>query len=172
MSGSLRRWGPTATIGAALVVEVFAAGFFVLDSLMELATDTSKSHALMELPVAIALCVGTWFTVLELRRLLRRSGQQDRALALVRGAFLQVVERKFDLWRLTPSEREVAWLSLKGVELAGIAELRGSAAGTVRAQLARVYGKSGVTSRAQFASLFMDQLMERWPDLTQGKDDN
>lgn len=167
----LRRWAPTATIGAALVVEVFAAAFFVWDSLLELATDTSKRHALMELPVAIALCIGTWFTVLELRRLLRRSGEQDRALALASGAFLQVVERQFDTWRLTPSEREVALLSLKGMELATIADLRGSAMGTVRAQLARIYGKSGVTSRAQFASLFVEELLGRSPDPSQGKDD-
>jgi len=167
----LRRWTPTATIGAALVVEVFAAAFFVWDSLLELATDTSKRHALMELPVAIALCIGTWFTVQELRRLLRRSGEQDRALALASGAFLQVVERQFSTWRLTPSEREVALLSLKGMELATIAELRKSAMGTVRAQLARIYGKSGVTSRAQFASLFVEELLGRSPDPTHEKDD-
>lgn len=167
----LRRWGPTATIGAALMVEVFAAAFFVWDSLLELATDTSKTHALMELPVAIALCIGTWFTALELRRLLRRSGEQDRALALASGAFLQVIERQFDTWRLTASEREVALMSLKGVELAAIADQRGSAMGTVRAQLARIYGKSGVTSRAQFASLFVEELLGRSADPSQGKDD-
>ena len=170
MRWHLRRWGPTATIGAALLVEVFAAAFFVWDSLLELATDTSKRHAAMELPVAIALCIGTWFTVQELRRLLQRSGAQDRALALASGAFMQVVERQFDVWQLTPSEREVAWLSLKGVEPAAMAALRGSAAGTVRAQLARVYSKSGVSSRAQFASLFVDELLGRMPAPTLGKD--
>lgn len=166
-----RRWGPTATIVAALVVEVFAAAFFVWDSLLELATDTSKQHAMMELPVAIALCMGTWFTAQELRRLLRRSNEQERALALASGAFVQVVGRQFDAWKLTPSEREVAWLSLKGVEPAGIADLRGSANGTVRAQLARVYGKSGVTSRAQFVSLFVDELLGRVPGPPLGKDE-
>jgi DNA-binding CsgD family transcriptional regulator len=171
MNWHLPLWGPTATIVAALVVEVFAAVFFVSDSLLELATDTSKRHALMELPVAIALCIGAWFTVQELRRLLRRSDEQNRALALASGAFVQVVERQFDGWKLTKSEREVAWLSLKGVDPAVMAELRGSAAGTVRAQLARVYGKSGVTSRAQFASVFVDELLGRLPDPTQGKDD-
>jgi DNA-binding CsgD family transcriptional regulator len=100
----------------------------------------------------------------ELRRMLRRAEAQERALALASGAFAEVVERQFDAWRLTASERDVAWLSLKGLDLVEIAQVRGSANGTIRAQLARIYGKSGVTSRAQLASLFVDELMGRLPD--------
>ncbi|MGH1560346.1 hypothetical protein ACRAWD_27265 [Caulobacter segnis] len=48
---------------------------------------------------------------------------------------------------------------MKGVEVAEIARLRGSAAGTVRAQLARVYEKSGVGSRSGLACLFLEDLM-------------
>lgn len=167
---ALRRWGPTATIAAAVVVEVLAAAFFVGDSLQELATDANKVHPLTELPVAIALCIGAWFTIRELRRLLQAAKERDRALALASGAFLQVVEKQFDLWHLTPAEKDVAWLSLKGVDVAEIAALRNAANGTVRAQLARIYGKSGVTSRAQFASIFVDELMGRLPDRAPRKD--
>jgi DNA-binding CsgD family transcriptional regulator len=161
-----KRWGQPATIAVALVVEVLAAAFFIGDSLQELATDVDKRHPLTEFPIAIALCFGAFFTIRELRRMLRHTHEQDRALALASGAFLQVVERQFSLWRLTPAERDVAWLSLKGVDLAEIAVLRGSANGTVRAQLARIYEKAGVTSRAQLASVFVDELMGRLPSRT------
>lgn len=163
-ASALRQWGPTATIAAAAVVEVLAAAFFVGDSLQELATDASKTHSLTELPVALALCIGTWFTIRELRRMLQTARERERALALASGAFLQVVEKQFDLWHLTPAEKDVAWLSLKGLDVAEIAAMRHAANGTVRAQLARIYGKSGVTSRAQFASIFVDELMGRLPD--------
>ena len=169
-ASALRQWGPTATIAAAVVVEVLAAAFFVGDSLQELATDVNKAHSLTELPVALALCIGTWFTIRELRRLLQTALERDRALALASGAFVQVVEKQFDLWHLTPAEKDVAWLSLKGVDVAEIAALRHAANGTVRAQLARIYGKSGVTSRAQFASIFVDELLGRLPDRNPGRD--
>ncbi|RRN63819.1 LuxR C-terminal-related transcriptional regulator [Caulobacter sp. 602-1] len=61
--------------------------------------------------------------------------------------------------RLTPAEADVAIFALKGIEVAQIARLRGSAASTVRAQLARVYEKSGVNSRAGLACLFLEDLM-------------
>lgn len=157
-------WAKPATIVVALVLEVLAATFFIADSLFELITSPDKRHPLTELPVAVALCIGAFFAIRELKAVLRRSVEQDRALALASGAFLKVVERQFDLWRLTPAERDVAWLSLKGVDVTEIATLRGAANGTVRAQLARIYNKSGVTSRAQFASLFVDELMGRLPE--------
>lgn len=159
----IRRWGPMTSIVLALLVQVLAAAFFLGDSLQELSSDGEGLHPMTELPVTIALCIGIWLTTRELRRLAQRSAEQDRALALASGAFQEVVERQFDAWRLTAAERDVAWLSLKGVEPSEIAVMRGSAQGTVRAQLARVYGKSGVSSRAQFASLFVDELMGGLP---------
>jgi len=161
LSGRLLR---PATIGLALLVEVLAAAFFVVDSLTELAMNESKLHPMTELPVAIALCIGAWFTIKELRSMLRRAEEQDRALAQASSAFLTVVQAKFELWRLTPSERDVAWLTLKGFDLSDIAAKRGSASGTVRAQLARIYDKSGVTNRAGFVALFVDDLTSRLPE--------
>jgi DNA-binding CsgD family transcriptional regulator len=40
-----------------------------------------------------------------------------------------------------------------------IARLRGSAAGTVRAQLARVYAKANVESHSGLIALFLDELL-------------
>ncbi|MFN3642142.1 MAG: helix-turn-helix transcriptional regulator [Gemmobacter sp.] len=66
---------------------------------------------------------------------------------------------QFRAWGLTPAERDVAWLALEGLDTAEIAGRRGAAAGTVRAQLARVYAKAGVSGRAQFAALFVEDLL-------------
>jgi hypothetical protein len=43
--------------------------------------------------------------------------------------------------------------------VAEIAELRGAAQGTVRAQLTRIYAKAGVSGRAQFAAFFVEDLL-------------
>lgn len=156
-------WSRPAIIVAALIAQIMAAAFFVGDSLHELSAARDSLHPLTELPIALSLCLGTYFTVRELRRLLRRSDDQARALALASSAFLKVIDARFSACNLTTAERDVAWMSLKGLEVSDIARLRGAANGTVRAQLARIYGKSGVTGRAQFASLFVDHLMRELP---------
>jgi DNA-binding CsgD family transcriptional regulator len=74
-----------------------------------------------------------------------------------------VIEGYFDNWGLTPAEAEVAMLAMKGFDGAEIAEMRGAAKGTVRAQLTRVYAKAGVSNRAQLVSLLVEDLLER-PD--------
>lgn len=156
-------WSRPAIIVAALITQIMAAAFFVGDSLHELSAAPDSLHPLTELPIALSLCLGTYFTVRELRRLLRRSDDQARALALASSAFLKVVEEQFSAFGLTAAERDIAWMSLKGLEVNDIARLRGAANGTVRAQLARIYGKSGVTGRAQFAALCVDHLMRELP---------
>ena len=80
-------------------------------------------------------------------------------LAVAAGALSEVVAQRFREWGLTPAEADVAVFALKGCDVAEIAALRGSAAGTVRAQLARVYDKAGVNSRSALATLFLDDLM-------------
>ena len=99
--------------------------------------------------------VGAW----QVRRLWAEGRRRDAALAVAAGALSKVAALKFREWRLTPAEADVAIFALKGVDVAQIARLRGSAASTVRAQLARIYEKSGVNSRAGLACLFLEDLM-------------
>ena len=74
-----------------------------------------------------------------------------------------MIETQFDDWRLTPAERDVGMLALKGLDVAEIASLRSAAQGTVRAQLTRIYAKAGVSGRAQFASWFVEDLLHEGP---------
>ena len=65
----------------------------------------------------------------------------------------------FDSWGLTPSERDVALFVIKGLPIAEIARLRGSAEGTVKSQLNAVYRKSGVSGRGALLGLLIDDLV-------------
>ena len=84
-------------------------------------------------------------------------------MAIASGALADLIEDRFDRWMLTAAEADVALFTLKGFGVAEIAELRNSAAGTVRAQLTRVYAKAGVDSRGALVSLFFDELLDRAP---------
>lgn len=55
---------------------------------------------------------------------------------------------RWDAARLTPAEREVARLALRGLSNREIAEQRATSPRTVAVQLARVYAKLGAGSRA------------------------
>lgn len=157
-------WKRPSLLILAFALQLGAAVFFLFDSVAELMAGVERLHALTEVPVAIALCIGGWLTIRELNRLIRANAAQDRALSLVGEAFLALVENRFGAWNLTLAERDVAWLSLRGKDVAEIARLRNAAAGTVRAQMAKIYGKAGVTNRTQFVALFVDQLMWHLPD--------
>ncbi|HZV18641.1 MAG TPA: helix-turn-helix transcriptional regulator [Sphingobium sp.] len=54
----------------------------------------------------------------------------------------------------------MALFALKGCDAQDIAELRGAAAGTVRAQLTRVYAKAGVGSQSSLVALFLEELID------------
>jgi DNA-binding CsgD family transcriptional regulator len=69
------------------------------------------------------------------------------------------IDRQFDRWALTPAEREVALLQLKGLRHKAIAELRNTSERTVRQQALAVYRKSGLNGRNDLAAFFLEDLL-------------
>lgn len=153
------RLRPRALLMGMLAVQILAALWFVGDATMDV-MENPDGHSLLELPVALALGIGVVLGLREWRRARAVQARQDAALALAAGAFAQIVAAHFADWGLTRAERDVAMLALKGLDVAEIAAMRGAAQGTVRAQLARIYAKAEVSGRAQFAALFVEDLMQ------------
>lgn len=148
-----------AGLAGALVVQGLAMVFFLLDAAEEISHDPSGLHPLTEGSVALALGLGMLFVGRALLASLAQARAQTSALAIAAGEFRRVVDQHFDSWGLTAAEREVALLSLRGFELERIATLRGAAPGTVRAQLTRIYAKSGTANRAQLSAVFVETLL-------------
>lgn len=142
-----------------LIVQTLATVFFVGDAVADYLDGQIGPHLMFEMLVALALALGMAFGVMVLRQTLEDMRAQDVALATARGALADVIAAQFTDWGLTPAERDVGFLALKGLDVAEIAELRGRAAGTVRAQLTRIYAKAGVSGRAQFAAYFVEDLL-------------
>ncbi len=148
-----------AALAGFLLLQTTAAVFFLGDAVSDLLTAPSAPHSIFEALVALALVSGIGIGGWQLRQTLERMRAQDRALDAARGALGAVLEQQFGAWALTPAERDVALFALKGLDVAEIAQLRGAAQGTVRAQLTRIYAKAGVTGRAQFAAWFVEDLL-------------
>ncbi len=149
----------TAALSAFLLVQTLGTVFFVGDVIGDLRKDPTSVHFLFEAFVTMALVLGILFGAFALRQTVELLRAQEQALDVARGALSEVIDRQFRSWGLTPAERDVAFLALKGLDVAEIAELRGAAQGTVRAQLTRIYAKAGVSGRAQFAAYFVEDLL-------------
>lgn len=150
-----------AALAGIIVLQGICATFFIGDVYWDLAhgDHLDDAHMMLELLAALALLAGVVYLMLELRALLARMAEMDTGLRAARGEMTGLIDAFFEGWGLTPSERDVALLILKGVDNDEIARLRGTAVGTVRAQTARVYAKAGVEGRAQLFSVFMEELI-------------
>jgi DNA-binding CsgD family transcriptional regulator len=156
----LKRLARHRGLAAVTVLQAVCASYFVIDVLSELPDlRTEPIHPLGELLAVIALLIGTAFGVRELGRVMRRSDRVESRLRAASGAFVALMQETFDHWGLTPSERDVALLSIKGLSVAEIAALRNTQAGTVKAQCAAVYRKAGVNSRAELLGHFIEDLV-------------
>jgi DNA-binding CsgD family transcriptional regulator len=70
-----------------------------------------------------------------------------------------LIDEQFAEWGLSPSEREVGLLLLKGLSLKSIAAARSSSEATVRQQAQAVYRKAKLTGRAELAAFFLEDLL-------------
>jgi DNA-binding CsgD family transcriptional regulator len=68
------------------------------------------------------------------------------------------IQEQFHAWGLTPSEREVALLLLKGYSHKHVAQATGRSERTARQHAMTVYHKAGLESRSQLAAYFLEDL--------------
>jgi DNA-binding CsgD family transcriptional regulator len=83
---------------------------------------------------------------------------REESRACLRGLAV-AIDRQLVRWALSPAEREVALLLLKGLSLKEIASLRASSERTVRHQARAVYRKAGLAGRVELAAFFLEDLL-------------
>ncbi|WP_415221372.1 helix-turn-helix transcriptional regulator [Pseudophaeobacter arcticus] len=151
-----------ATVVAGLILlQAMCALFFIGDVVKDFREDGQfdNPHLILESVAAASLIAGVIFLMFELRGLLARMSEMQRGLDIARGHLAEIIDAFFAEWKLTAAERDVAIMMLKGVDNDTIARVRKTAPGTVRAQATRIYSKSATDGRAQFISLFMEELL-------------
>ncbi len=115
---------------------------------------------LIEMAAALGLVLGVVLGAVLIARTMRRNRAMEDRLRRASADFAAILDERFDAWGLTPSERDVAWFTIKGFANAEIARLRKTSEGTVKAQSNAIYRKAGVSGRTQLLSLFLDELMD------------
>jgi putative tricarboxylic transport membrane protein len=70
------------------------------------------------------------------------------------------IEAEFSRWSLSDTERDIAWLILKGFSFLEIAQMRNRSERTIRQQAGAIYAKSGLRSRAELSAFFLEDLFD------------
>jgi len=162
--------GRVTSLWVLLIIQSVCALFFLGDAIadwMGLEQRLGARTDTVEMLVVIALICGLALTARELRQVLGRQKRMAQQLKAASGAFSELLEEHFEAWALTPSEREVALLSIKGLSIAETATVRDTKEGTVKAQCNAIYRKANVSGRTQLLSLFIEELLSDDQPLTQ-----
>lgn len=97
----------------------------------------------------------------ELRRAALRGKADAERLHLLRRDFDRLLRERFTEWSLSAAESDVALLTIRGLKIAEIAEMRGSQTGTVKAQLSAILRKSACRTRTEFVARFIDEFLDQ-----------
>jgi len=154
-------WFELMMIGIA-IVQILVCVLIFADSWSE-SGGALRAVDLVQLGSAVLLLGCTVAAIFACRSEHRRLEDMRRKIDSYAMGLSGVVSASFVTWHLTAAESDVALLALKGFETQEIADLRHATAGTVRAQLARVYAKAGVESRSGLQGLFLEDLMAGLP---------
>jgi DNA-binding CsgD family transcriptional regulator len=177
------RWNPTDAGGAMeengrdlrwllvlALASIIAGG--TLDLVLDNPTDWLSFHVIVEtlmiagaLVMATTLWLGWWRaeqSVAQLRRSLDQRAEWDSWREQARPALqglAEAVNRQFGEWGLTPAEREVAMLLLKGYSHKQVAQATHRNERTARQHASAAYHKAGLSGRAELAAYFLEDLM-------------
>lgn len=156
-----------------LALFVAIAGLIGADLLEDSRAGTPLAHLVVELVVVSLALLGAGLLWREARAARREARRLDADLATARadaqrwrseaqevlrglGAAIDV---QFERWGLTPAEREVGLLLLKGLSHKEAAQVRGASERTVRQQALALYRKAGLGGRSELAAFFLEDLL-------------
>ncbi len=128
---------------------------------LSLVTGSLAHNHGFELVITLTLMLALACTAIVLRNLLSDQKRTDGLLRVSSGSFIAMVEEYFTEWDLTPAERDVALLAIKGFMIADIAKLRATKEGTIKAHCNAIYRKARVAGRSQLLSLFIEDLISQ-----------
>ncbi|MCR8726660.1 helix-turn-helix transcriptional regulator [Frigidibacter sp. ROC022] len=163
------RWPALIAIILVLLIQVASAAFFTIKLLGEvflwdLAMIPWELQERLELLSSLGLLCGLVSSVALLLISTRRMSRINDQLHAAAGQFQFYIDRQFAEWQLTPTERHVAILVIKGFSNSEIAGLRGTTESTVKSQLTSIFRKANLSSRQQLVACVIEDLVAAVPE--------
>ena len=148
------------------LVFILIAGLVGLDLITDTEQGVSPGHVMLEGLVLVAALVGaglTFRTLLKTRSDLSLAQGEARNWRAQHREVLDglsaAIGAQFDAWSLSPAEREIGYLLLKGLSMEEIARVRGTSERTARDQARAVYRKAGLGGRSELSAFFLEDLL-------------
>lgn len=116
-------------------------------------------HFALESVVFAGITIAFILGLRDLRQLRVRLVRERRLNRKLSAELADSINDQMDEWNLTRSERDVAWLIIKGYRFSEIAEARGVRENTTRLQATSIYSKAGVHGRAEFVAEIIQPLL-------------
>ncbi|MCB9653819.1 MAG: response regulator transcription factor [Deltaproteobacteria bacterium] len=167
-------------LALTLVAFLLMACLAAVDLVFDVRQGTTVSHVAIEGSILLVGFLGAALVarkLIQVMRLARAATAEARALAgqlaksaadaerwrreardLMRG-LSQAIDEQFDRWQLSPAEKEVGLLLLKGLTHREVAKARSVTEATARQQARAVYKKAGLSGRYDLAAFFLEDLL-------------
>lgn len=160
-------------LGIAVGLFVAIAILIGLDLVSDAATGVDREHLLLEglvMALSVAGVAALWRgrraaearaerLGVDLETALEEASRYRNEAREALEGLGEAIDRQFARWQLTPAEREVGLLLLKGLSHREVADVRSTSEPTVRQQALMVYRKSGLRSRTELSAFFLEDLL-------------
>jgi DNA-binding CsgD family transcriptional regulator len=144
----------------------FISLFLLIDTYADFKTGVPLYHSITQTFVILISAVGIywiWKNHLSFQSLLNQKKNKIQHLTIknkeLSAGIGTAIDRQFNLWDLTSTEKEIGFLLLKGCSLKDIALYRNTAQITVRQQSAKIYEKSKLSGRAELSAFFIEDFL-------------
>ncbi len=163
----------TLFLAAIVFLQVAFSLFYIVDMTLEIfgirkVAVSWEYREIVQLVTIIGLMLGAFLGIVVLKNISESIREVDNRMLAASGQFHQLMTSRFEEWGLSPSEKDVALFTLKGLSNSEIAEARGKSVGTIKAQCNAIYQKASVSGRTQLISHFIEDLFD---DATQTSQD-
>ena len=160
------RWVITGTLCVIFVMVSF-------DLLKDAAEGVAAWHVLIEACAGLAALFGMFYLMRGTFRLQHRLHREQADFSAFRqeaerwraesrkyvDGLSRAIDEQLTKWKLTPAEKEVAFLLLKGLGLKEISVIRNTSEKTARVQSIAIYAKAGISGRSELSAFFLEDLL-------------
>jgi len=149
--------------GISLIILAISETLLILDVVSELYgigfDFYYEYHIEMETTAVFTLGIALIFVGVNFWKVLQQNKNYRALAGIASGEFIRIVDGKFDDWEFSESEREVAFLLIKGLSIQEIANVRDTQPGTIKSQGNAIYRKAGIKGRNELAAYFVEDLL-------------
>lgn len=143
---------------------IISSIFFIFEIIGGINEGESFMHWYTEAFIFLLLMCNFAYEIHQSKKLKNSLVESEHKLISLKNEIADSIKAQFQVWELSSTEVEIAWLIIKGFSFNEISSFRSVTEKTVRKQAAKIYKKADVTNRSEFTASFLEDLMIKGSD--------